>query len=128
MKSIHRTASGRKAKELREEARTWRVEARRIRAADPKLEPAAREREREAKRLEALAEEALERARLEAVTVYLGDVVKTTAKGEKKCRYYFASWKVGGKVVNKYIGSPRKMTREAATAKARKLKAEALGL
>ena len=35
---------------------------------------------------------------------------------------------MGGKVVNKYIGSPRKMTREAATAKAQKLKAEALGL
>ena len=128
MKSIHRTASGRKAKELREEARTWRVEARRIRAADPKLEPAAREREREAERLEGEVLEALERARLEAVTVYLGDVVKTTAKGEKKYRYYFASWKVGGKVVNKYIGSPRKMTREAATAKARKMKAGALGL
>jgi hypothetical protein len=35
---------------------------------------------------------------------------------------------VGDKVVNKYIGSPRKMTREAATAKARKMKAGALGL
>ncbi|MDD2638185.1 MAG: hypothetical protein PHO60_04350, partial [Methanothrix sp.] len=42
--------------------------------------------------------------------------------------YYFVSWKVGDKVVNKYIGSPRKMTREAATAKARKMKAGALGL
>jgi len=128
MKSIHRTTSGRKAKDLREEARTWKDEARKIRAAAPELEPAAREREKEAERLEGEALKALEEARLEAVTVYLGDVVKTTAKGEKKYRYYFASWKVGGKVKNVYIGSPRKMTLEEATAKARDLKARDLGL
>ncbi|HNR58952.1 MAG TPA: hypothetical protein PKJ51_10895 [Methanothrix sp.] len=128
MKSIHRTASGRKAKELREEARTWKGEARKIRDAAPELEPAAREREREAERLEGEALEALEEARLEAVTVYLGDVVKTTAKGEKKYRYYFASWKVGDKVVNKYIGSPRKMTQEEAEEKARELKRRSLSL
>ena len=128
MKSIHRTTSGRKAKELRKEARTWKGEARKIRDAAPELEPAAREREKEAERLEGEALEALERARLEAVTVYLGDVVKTTAKGEKKYRYYFASWKVGDKVVNKYIGSPRKMTQEEAEEKARELKRRSLSL
>jgi hypothetical protein len=128
MTSVHQTASGRKAKELREEARTWREKAQNIRAAAPELEPAAREREREAERLEGEALEALERAKLEAVTVYLGGVKKTTAKGEKKYRYYFASWKVGDKVVNKYIGSPRKMTQEEAEEKARDLKARDLGL
>ncbi len=87
MKSIHRTASGRKAKELREEARTWKGEARKIRASAPELEPAARLREEEARRLEGEALEALERARLEAVTVYLGPVEKTTAKGTKTYRY-----------------------------------------
>ena len=126
MKSIHRTASGRKAKELREEARTWKDEARKIRASAPELEPAARLREEEARRLEGEALEALEEARLEAVTVYLGDVVKTTARGEKKYRYYFASWKVGGKVKNVYIGSPRKMTLEEATARAREMKRRSL--
>ncbi|MDD3566213.1 MAG: hypothetical protein PHN90_11160 [Methanothrix sp.] len=126
MKSIHRTTSGRKAKELREEARDRRREARNIRAAAPELAPAAREREMEAERLEGEALEALEEARLEAVSVYLGDVVKTTAKGEKKYRYYFASWKVGDKVVNKYIGSPRKMTMEEATAKACEMKRRSL--
>ena len=128
MKSIHRTTSGRKAKDLREEARTWKDKARKIRAAAPELEPAAREREKEAERLEGEALKALEEARLEAVTVYLGDVVKTTAKGEKKYRYYFASWKVGGKVKNVYIGSPRKMTLEEATAKAQELKRRDLRL
>jgi len=80
------------------------------------------------RKLEERAGELWNAARLEALTVYLGPVEKITAKGPKTYEYYFASWKMGDKVVNKYIGSPRKMTREAATAKARKLKAEALGL
>jgi len=53
---------------------------------------------------------------------------KINAKGPKTYECYFESWKMGDKAVNKYIGSPRKMTREAARAKARKMKAEALGL
>ena len=133
MKSIHRTTSGRKAKELREEARELRRHAQSLRdmpnrAVATMMEGKARESEDEARRMEEEALEALEAARLEAVTVYLGEVVKTTAKGEKKYRYYFASWKVGGKVKNVYIGSPRKMTLEEATAKARDLKARDLGL
>ncbi|WP_187287835.1 hypothetical protein [Methanothrix harundinacea] len=48
------------------------------------------------------------------LTVYLGPVEKITAKGPKTYEYYFTFWKMGVKVVNKYIGSPRKMTREAA--------------
>ena len=76
--------------------------------------------------LEGEADDLWNAARLEALTVYLGQVEKITAKGPKTYEYYFASWKMGDKVVNKYIGSPRKMTREAATEKARKLKAEAL--
>ena len=90
------------------------------------MEGKARESEDEARRLDEEALEAMEAARLEAVTVYLGDVVKTTTKGEKRYRYYFASWKVGGKVKNVYIGSPRKMTLEEATAKARELKRRSL--
>jgi predicted PP-loop superfamily ATPase len=128
MKNIHRTASGRKSKELRAEARTWREKAQNIRDAAPELEPAARLREEEARRLEGEALVALERAKLEAVTVYLGGVKKTTAKGTKTYRYYFASWRVGDKVVNKYIGSPRKMTIVEATAKARELKRRDLHL
>ena len=62
------------------------------------------------------------------MTVYLDPVEKIAAKGPRTYEYYFASWKMGSRVVNKYIGTPRKMTREAAMAEARKLKAEALGL
>jgi len=126
-KIIYETESWEEITALREEARKLRDEAAKLRGVRG-MEAGAREREMEAERLEAEALEALEEARLEAVSVYLGDVVKTTAKGEKKYRYYFASWKVGGKVKNVYIGSPRKMTLEEATAKARALKARDLGL
>jgi hypothetical protein len=82
----------------------------------------------EAARLEGEAEDLWSAARLGALTVYLGQMETITAKGPKTYEYYFASWKMGGKVVNNYIGSPRKMTLEAATAKARQMKAETLGL
>ena len=80
------------------------------------------------RKLEERAGELWDAARLEALTVYLGPVEKITAKGPKTYEYYFASWKMGGKVVNKYIGSPRKMTLEEATAKARELKRRDLHL
>jgi hypothetical protein len=124
-KIVYETTSGEEIKALREEARRLRDEAAKLRAIRG-MEPAAREREAEAARLEGEAEDLWGAARLEALTVYLGQVEKITAKGPKTYEYYFASWKDGDKVVNKYIGSPRKMTRETATAKARKLKAEAL--
>jgi len=126
-KIIYETESGEEITSLREEARKLRDEAAKLRGVRG-MEPAAMEREAEAARLEGEAEDLWNAARLEALTVYLGPVEKITAKGPKTYEYYFASWKMGDKVVNKYIGSPRKMTREAATAKARKLKAEALGL
>jgi hypothetical protein len=126
-KIVYETTSGEEIKTLREEARKLRGEAGKLRQLRG-LEPAAREREAEAARLEGDAEDLWDAARLEALTVYIGQVEKITTKGAKSYEYYFASWKVGDKVVNKYIGSPRKMTQEEATAKARKLKAEALGL
>ena len=126
-KIIYETASGGEITALREEARKLRDEAARLRGIRG-MEAGAREREGEAARLEERAGELWEAGRLEALTVYLGQVERITAKGPKTYECYFASWKMGDKVVNKYIGSPRKMTRKAATAKARKLKAEALGL
>ena len=126
-KIIYETESGEEITTLRDEARELRDEAAKLREVRG-MEAGAGEREAEAARLEERAGELWEAARLEALTVYLGQVEKITAKGPKTYEYYFASWKMGDKVVNKYIGSPRKMTREAATEKARKLKAEALGL
>jgi hypothetical protein len=42
--------------------------------------------------------------------------------------YWTASWREGGKVRNIHLGSTRKLSREATMQKARKMKAEALGL
>ncbi|MDD3566136.1 MAG: hypothetical protein PHN90_10765 [Methanothrix sp.] len=126
-KIVYETTSGEEITSLREEARKLREEAAKLRGVRG-MEAGARERVAEAAKLEDEAEDLWNAARLEALTVYLGQVEKITAKGPKTYEYYFASWKMGGKVKNVYIGSPRKMTREAATAKARKLKAEALGL
>jgi hypothetical protein len=69
-----------------------------------------------------------EATRLEALTVYQGDVVKKTKAGEATYTYWFASWREGRKVKNVHLGSTKKMDEAATMAKARKLKAEALGL
>ncbi|MCP1391309.1 MAG: hypothetical protein PHN90_10065 [Methanothrix sp.] len=126
-KIIYETESGENITSLREDARKLRDEAAKLQGVRG-MEAGAREREAEAARLEERAGELWEAARLEALTVYIGQVEKITAKGPKTYEYYFASWKMGGKVVNKYIGSPRKMTLEEATAKARELKRRDLHL
>jgi hypothetical protein len=54
--------------------------------------------------------------------------VKQSRKGSKTYTYWMATWCEGGKMRNVHLGSARKMDAEAALQKARKLKAEALGL
>ncbi len=54
--------------------------------------------------------------------------VKTTKKGSKKYTYWMATWREGGKVRNVHLGSCAKMDAGAALRKARKLKAETLGI
>lgn len=125
-KIVYKTTSGEEIKSLREEARQWRREAEKVREI-PGLESAAKEREAEAARLEGEAEELWNAARLEALTVYQGNIAKKTKKGEMTYIYWYASWREGDKVKNVHLGSTRKMDQAAATAKARKLKAEALG-
>ncbi|MDI9417060.1 MAG: hypothetical protein QM438_04845 [Euryarchaeota archaeon] len=53
---------------------------------------------------------------------------KTTKKGTQSYFYWMASWREGEKVRHVHLGSCRKVDRETALQKARKLKAEALGL
>jgi hypothetical protein len=81
-------------------------------------------RKAEAKReLEEL--EASGRARLEDLHIF--KVEKETRKG-KRNEYWHASWRLGEKVQNVYLGSCRKMDVEDAREKARKLKARDLGI
>ena len=54
--------------------------------------------------------------------------VKQSRKGSRTYTYWMASWREGGKMRNVHLGSSRKMDAEAARQKARKMKAEALGM
>ena len=73
--------------------------------------------------------EALEgAARLEDLTLWQMEKAKTTKKGSKTYFYWMASWRVDGKVRNVHIGSCKKVDRETALQKARKMKTEAIGV
>jgi hypothetical protein len=127
MRQVCRTPSGQAATKAREEARKARKAARSLDEI-PEAEEIAEGLRAEAREKESEAWDLMTRARLEATTVYLGDVVKMTGRGPVTYQYWYASWRQGAKVRNVYLGSPRKMDEAAAVAKARRLKAEYLGL
>ncbi len=124
---IYKTASGGKIQAAKAEARRARQAARKLEAI-PEAEEIVAGLEATARAKAEEAEGLWNAARLEALTVYKGDVVKKTKMGEATYTYWYASWREGEKVKNVYLGSTKKMNRAAATAKARKLKAEALAL
>ncbi|VVB70046.1 Uncharacterised protein [uncultured archaeon] len=86
----------------------------------------AGEKQAKAGELLGQARELEEAARLEDITVWMDSIVKQTKKGEKKYGRWLAGWREGDKLRKVYLGSCRKMSREEAMKKARKLKAEAL--
>ena len=127
---MHRTAAGDRRQALKKTARELARDARALQKAA--RAPAAR---LEAQRLQgeagkALAEaEALKfQARLEDLNVWQMEKVKQIHKGSKPYTYWMASWREGGKTRNVHLGSARKMDAEAARQKARKMKAEGLGM
>jgi len=67
-------------------------------------------------------------ARLEDLTVWQMEKVKQSRKGSKTYSYWMASWREGGKTRNVHLGSSRKMDAAEARQRARKMKAEALGI
>jgi hypothetical protein len=64
-------------------------------------------------------------ARLEDISVFK---VKKQVRKNKSLLYWFSAWTVDGKTHNVYLGSCTSMDAETALKKARKLKAEALGI
>ena len=127
---MHRTPSGDRRQAQKRTARELARDARALQKAA--RAPATRQ---EAQRLQgeadaALAEaEALKlQARLEDLTVWEMKKVKQSRKGSKTYTYWMASWREGGKTRNVHLGSARKMDAEAATRKAREMKAEGLGI
>lgn len=97
-----------------------------------KILPDARLKARElaghADELKAEAEDLKGAARLEDFHLWQMEKTKSTKKGSQSYFYWMASWREGGKVRHTHLGSCRKVDHETALQKARKLKAEALGL
>ena len=128
---MHKTAAGEKRKALKTEAlELVRDSSTALKAAKilPDARKEARKMEGRADELKAVAEDLKETARLEDLTLWQMEKAKTTKKGSKTYHYWMASWREGGKVRNVHLGSCRKVDRETALQKARKMKAEALGL
>jgi len=89
----------------------------------------------EARRLQGEADSALaealslkDAARLEDLHLWRMEKTRDSRKGTKKYEYWMASWREGSKVRNVHLGSCKKLDHQAALQKARKAKAEALGI
>ena len=124
---MHKTETGEKIKAMKAEAARAEREAATL-AKVRGLEEGAMEREEEARQLRGEAEDLKPKARLEDLSVYQVEKVKTTAKGEARTyTYWHASWWEGDRARNVYLGSGAKLSEAAALEKARKMKASALG-
>ena len=128
---MHKTAAGEKRKALKTEALVLERDARAaMKAAEilPDARREARRMEGRADELKAEAEDLKGAARLEDLHLWQMEKVKSTKKGSKTYFYWMASWRVDGKVRNVHIGSCKKVDRETALQKARKMKTEAIGV
>ncbi len=126
---VHKTPTGERIKELRAEARKLGaalIAARELEDFDELDDLRARLRERRvAVKAEAVALKSSGRARVEDLSVFR---VKKEMKKGKEHEYWHAAWMVGGKTRNVYLGSCKKMSREEALQKARRMKAQELGI
>ena len=128
---MHKTTAGEKRKALKAEALELARDARSAMKAAKTLPEArgkARTLEDRAASLQAEVEALKGAARLEDRSVWVMEKAKTTKKGSKTYGYWMASWREGDRVRNVHLGSCAKVDREAAMQKARKMKAEALGM
>ena len=121
---MHKTAAGDVRKALLQKARELEREAK-ILARGKKTSPAQKAHTGAAE-LKTQAEALVLEARLEDLTVRAVEKVKTTKKGSKTYTYWMASWRESGKVRNVHLGSTRKLSRQMAMQKARKMKEKAL--
>jgi hypothetical protein len=123
----HNTPARKEAKELKQRASELTREARALEGIGGTALLAG-EREAEAARLQEQARELGELARLEDISVWEDCIVKQTKKGEKKYGRWLAGWREGDKLRKVYLGSYKKMSQAEALEKAKRMKAEALGL
>ena len=128
---MHKTTASERMKALRGEARELERDASiALKAAEilPDARMKAGELESQANKLKAEAEAMEGAARLEDLNLWQMEKEKTTKKGTQTYLYWMASWREGGKVRHVHLGSCRKVDRETALQKARKVKADALGI
>ena len=128
---MHKTTAGEKRRALKAEARELERDASmamRVAEILPDARMKARELAGHADELKAEAEDLKGAARLEDLTLWQMEKAKTTKKGSKIYLYWMASWREGSKIRNVHLGSCKKVDHEAALQKARKMKAEALGI
>jgi len=124
---VHTTAARKEAKGLKERAQELVKESRALESIE-NATSLAEEKGTEAARLQEQARELEQMARLEDINVWVDSILKQIKGGEKKYGRWMAGWREGDKVRKVYLGSCRKMTQAEALQKARKMKAEALGL
>ena len=128
---MHKTTTSERMKTMKTEARELERDASiALKAAEilPDARAKARELESQADMLKAEAEAMEGAARLEDLHLWQMEKAKTTKKGTQSYLYWMASWREGGKVRHVHLGSCRKVDRETALQKARKVKAGALGI
>jgi hypothetical protein len=128
---VHKTNAGERRKSLQREARELARDAKAAMKAAcvlPAASHKSRELQEEAGRLRAEAKALKDQARLEDLTVWTLEKVKSTKKGSRSYHYWMATWREGGKTRNVHLGSCAKMDAQAALQKARQEKAEALGI
>ncbi|RJE46811.1 hypothetical protein A7K50_12360 [Dehalobacter sp. MCB1] len=88
----------------------------------------ARELEGRADVLKAESEALKGAARLEDLHLWQMEKVKTTKRGSRTYHYWMANWRESGKVRNVHLGSCERMSQAEALQKAKRMKAEALGM
>jgi hypothetical protein len=128
---VHTTAAGDQIKALKKQARQRIKEANIARKAAqvvPEAKDAVERMKSEAASTLAEADSLMNAARLEDLHLWKMEKEFDSKKGRKKYEYWMASWRRGSKVHNEYLGTCKKLDRETALGKARRIKAKDLGI
>ena len=128
---MHTTDAGDQIKALRRQARQRIKEANIARKAAqvvPEAKDTVERMESEAASTLAEADSLMNAARLEDLHLWKMEKEFDSRKGRKKYEYWMASWRRGSKVHNEYLGTCKKLDRETALGKARRIKAKDLGI
>ena len=124
---VHDTPARINARELRAEARELEHEAA-ILAGIRETEELRAIKANRANELKKEAKDLNQSARLEDITVRESPITRQTKKGDRINYRWLCSWQEGDKTVTKYLGCCKKMIEAEALRKAKRLKAEALGI